>query len=593
MTFCLTPKNLWIVLLHLSLAFGISLAQDQNSLPKTAFYYYPHKTSLFEAAAIDPTTTEPLVESLTLLARNTDVSLEARVRMVALGLMLAPSNEDLALANTHLKSAEFAPLLETPSDIDTAVNRLSTIAEELGRKSDDAHKALAAALTEICFSISPSDPSIAYSHHLSTRQFGLTPWHNVLAPSDVPMIKKAEKGAVYMDNTLTGLTPKIRQSGINGLLISELASGQMAGKASRMSATYLTRNSEANLSEEQKATRLRFNQEVGEDMANSLTDISGLIDARHGENIETGVVEFAFQDKYIMKDGDSAGLACGLLSESLITGNPINSKFTCTGAIRANGDVKAIGGVLAKLRGAQKFGSEVVVVPLENKAALTDMVLLGQAADIVKMQVFTAATFDEAWQLARLDRSEDITQTLDEFTKLQAQFTRTDVLSVARLPENQELLKRVLEKMPNHASAELLLKSTQGDIDRVLSFNGSVEEFMSELTNMFQYMEVVRRTPLIVKSHRRSDAAAQETSERIRKVSLLSDTKTKALGSALQLLNERMIALDRSRTERTTPQMLELSSAVRLVFEELEHLSEDPELLETVDEDNVINEEEN
>ena len=114
-------------------------------------------------------------------------------------------------------------------------------------------------------------------------------------------------------------------------------------------------------------------------MRDTLHGVAKLMNDRHDGWIETGMIEIAFQEKFVPKDGDSAGLATGLMVESLVTGAPIDPGFTCTGALKGDGTVAPIGGVVAKLRGAQKFGSRLVALPSENRYALTDLTVLGQA----------------------------------------------------------------------------------------------------------------------------------------------------------------------------------------------------------------------
>jgi ATP-dependent Lon protease len=66
------------------------------------------------------------------------------------------------------------------------------------------------------------------------------------------------------------------------------------------------------------------------------------------------------------KDGPSAGVAMTLAIYSVLSNKPINNTIALTGEIDLCKNVKAIGGVYAKLLGAKNAGIRLVLIPKEN-----------------------------------------------------------------------------------------------------------------------------------------------------------------------------------------------------------------------------------
>jgi Lon-like ATP-dependent protease len=69
-------------------------------------------------------------------------------------------------------------------------------------------------------------------------------------------------------------------------------------------------------------------------------------------------------------DGPSAGIAMATAITSAIKGVPIDNKLAMTGEVGIHGNVKPVGGVLAKVEAAFQAGAKQVIIPRENWQAI-------------------------------------------------------------------------------------------------------------------------------------------------------------------------------------------------------------------------------
>ena len=100
------------------------------------------------------------------------------------------------------------------------------------------------------------------------------------------------------------------------------------------------------------------------------------------------------------KDGPSAGAAITLAILSQLTNIPIKNDVAMTGEIDLNGNVTAIGGLVSKIQGALRAGVKKVLIPLENKPDLDDIIRDERIVEIMDPNIdFTVLTVTNIYEM--------------------------------------------------------------------------------------------------------------------------------------------------------------------------------------------------
>lgn len=258
---------------------------------------------------------------------------------------------------------------------------------------------------------------------------------------------------------------------IYGLSVRQLSNGRHAGAASRLTALALK-------ADEIEGIEFHIDQKVGDMTGTSLKDVAKLMRARHeGDGrIPSGYrVTISFEDRETPLDGPSAGTAMSLLLDSLFTGNELDDKFAVTGAISALGKVKPIGGVAGKIRGATNKGCNLVGVPHDNIKGVSDILVLDGIEKLMKIQVFSFKTLEDALKVASKNKPTEVQQTIDDFNKVVELIDSKGEESLKHA-KVIALLEDVVTKMPNHESARALLSVAKGEEPKILSLGGSFHQ---------------------------------------------------------------------------------------------------------------------
>ena len=241
------------------------------------------------------------------------------------------------------------------------------------------------------------------------------------------------------------------QASIKMLCVLEQPNGDALGSATDLILTV------APGSPKDDAIPVTFAIPVGKQMNMVLGDVARAIDAKYPRLVARRL-EFSFEDRSNY-DGPSVGAALGTLILSVIQGFDIDPQFAITGDVSAEGKIRVIGGVGAKLRGAKDAGCTLVAVPNEDLEELVDAVIFNGVSEITSIQVIGISTLDDAAAIARIDRDPKEDEAIKLFSEIQPSMQASG--KYLRSDDAQNKLKHVTELAPNHLSAKLLLQMAQ------------------------------------------------------------------------------------------------------------------------------------
>jgi hypothetical protein len=249
------------------------------------------------------------------------------------------------------------------------------------------------------------------------------------------------------------------QASIKMLCVLEQPNGDALGSAADLILTV------APGSPKEGAIPVTFTIPVGKQMKMVLGDVARAIDAKYPK-IVARKFEFSFEER-TNYDGPSVGAALGTLMLSVIQGFDIDPQFAITGDVSAEGKIRVIGGVGAKLRGAKDAGCTLVAVPNEDLEELVDAVIFNGISEITNIQVIGISTLDDAVAIARTDRDPKEEEAIKLFGEIQQSIQASG--KYLRSDEAQTKLNHVAELAPNHLSAKLLLQMAQHKLRKRLT----------------------------------------------------------------------------------------------------------------------------
>jgi hypothetical protein len=278
---------------------------------------------------------------------------------------------------------------------------------------------------------------------------------------------RAGRGATANDAAISGPTTRVasQQTSINCLeVVQTETGGVVGGQASEVILT-VTRGDSPTM------VTATFATKTGSETALTMDEALRYIHLTY-PNWYADKAEITFEDKYTPHDGGSIGAAVATLFRSAIEGISIDPNVAMTGDISANGKVRAIGGVSAKLRGAVAANCAIVVMPMDNYGQLLDTLVYSGPAAISDVQILGISDVDEAIAAVRSDRDPKLAGAVELFSKVHDAMAASPEYIHSAAAQNQ--LTEILQMAPRHLSAKLLLMYSQRKQPTTLSTTASL-----------------------------------------------------------------------------------------------------------------------
>jgi Lon protease (S16) C-terminal proteolytic domain len=292
--------------------------------------------------------------------------------------------------------------------------------------------------------------TIVLAQHLSVTNSSPADQNPQEKPKEKPADNMTRQGSASESISQAGPTTRLSklQASIKALYVEQQDSGEMLGLAEDFILTATPGDPDGS------TIPVSFTVPVDLEMHTVLADVCRALDTKY-PHAEAAKYELSFADQFTPHGGGSIGAACATLFLSLIEGFDIDPNLAITGDVTADGRIRAIGGVAAKMRGAVEANCDIVVVPTDNYQQVVDAFIYEGSALLTKIQVLGVADLDDAASVARLDRAAKLKRAIDLFGEVQS------VLKDAPLRVHDkgihDKLAEIVKLEPNHFSAKLLL----------------------------------------------------------------------------------------------------------------------------------------
>ncbi len=393
-----------------------------------------------------------VVDYLLTFARSTDTNRPLDQKAISLAAWLDPKSKEVFDADFLLKNENRVEEDESAPGAFDLVSKAKPILKSLEPYETHKSQDVRIFLADLLLALAPEDTELAYT----MRQ--------------MEVVGARVRWGRFVRETADGeFSLAANQATIKGLLVQELDDGRVAGKASQMNATVVGASEGDDL-------EVVFNQGVGQMMLSALKEVEKFHAVRHEAIPKAVKVEIAFENQYSDKDGPSAAVACALLLESLISGKPITEELAVTGDMNADGLIKPVGGIDGKIRGATHRDCRLIGLPERNASAVLDLMMIEGPSDLIAIQIFSMANFEEALVLSRVaeERPQELNQAIEEFARIQEVLGKPDGESWLTNQFVIERLQKVTELAPHHLSARYLLMRAQGREPEKLTLEGSL-----------------------------------------------------------------------------------------------------------------------
>ena len=284
-------------------------------------------------------------------------------------------------------------------------------------------------------------------------------------PSKASVQDKFHPDPPLSEKALPGPTTKVTQmqTAIDILVVNHLPGDVLVGKTIHTVLTVLRGDTPAEVN-------FRFISNVGPEMRSARDDAVRYVHVRYPNWTASGA-ELTFAERDGNYEGGSIGAALSTLLLSSIQGFMIDHNVAVTGDVSADGTLLKIGGVYAKVHGAEAANCTLVVIPTDNFGELLNTEAFIGKGEVPEVQVIGAETIDDVIAAVRIDRDKKLNEAIELYDQVQQNISSSK--SYLHSPECAEKLTQILSLCPRHFSAKLLLMAATGKRPKTLSAGAS------------------------------------------------------------------------------------------------------------------------
>ena len=427
---------------------------------------------------------------------ESDPDLPLCSQMLGLAMLIDPTNAAATKLNSLLIDGQ------PPTPEEGAAAPRSVVAGHLLKASQQCRETgnvpdrkLALYLLSLATKVDPANQAAAQAYAMYEKSGITADWgfaSGTVAPPPAPAATAAAASGVPSPATGRSILQPVAnpeyaqhsksyarmQNTVHGLVVTIGENGMMLGAVMDIIATVSPMPGNSG--------QILFARPVGREMGISMEEARRAAQVRY-PFCDPARITVSFGEKYSAKDGGSAGGAFALLLLSLLDGVPIDDGFAMTGDVTVDWRIRKVGAVAEKVRGAARSGRTIVAVPKENEREVADMMLLYPPDVLLSLQVFGVSELGEVVELARTDRSAELTQAMEQYRGFQQTVQRSSLLALSDAT-TQNALAGVLKLAPNHLSAKYLLLYSQGRSPTRLSLATSMQQIVAGTGSLFIFL---------------------------------------------------------------------------------------------------------
>ncbi len=203
-------------------------------------------------------------------------------------------------------------------------------------------------------------------------------------------------------------------------------------------------------------------------------------------------VDYRCPESYLPHEQDSAAVAAAVLLHSIVTGQELNPKVVLIGGIgpeTTGGAVTSAVAIGTRLRNLPDDTPLRIGVPLVSEPDVRDLALMGEPELLLRHEVFALVTLDDAISVAAANPPENFAKASAIFDKIRAANATTPLPALLKSPQAQAKLSEILQLVPQHLSARLLLLTATGKLSGKMTFVTSQQAVLKAAKPFWETIE--------------------------------------------------------------------------------------------------------
>ncbi len=202
-------------------------------------------------------------------------------------------------------------------------------------------------------------------------------------------------------------------------------------------------------------------------------------------------VNYATTAAYATHEQDSAAVAATVILHSLVTGEAIDPNAVLIGGMGPveAGSVTNVAALATRLRTLPGTAPLRIGVPLVAESDVRDLALMGEPETLVRCELLGMVSIADALAVTASQPPAEYVQASQLFEQVRAATAKLPVLTALKSPALQTTLKQIIQLLPQHLSAQILLQTALGKLPGKMSFLTSQQAILKAAQPFWQAIQ--------------------------------------------------------------------------------------------------------